>query len=86
MSVLDDEISFVHSLRADVELVREEVYRRLANDILEFLDEVWLIGQTTGVSDFRPRSAFPAFREDFLKAREPRKSLRTDFESGIEGA
>ena len=48
-------------------------------------DEVCLIGQPTGIGDLRPRLAVPSFREDSLKSRQARKSLRTDAKSSIEG-
>jgi hypothetical protein len=51
---LDDEVGFVHSFCANAKLVGKEIFRRLANEVLEFADEVCLIGQATGVGDLRP--------------------------------
>jgi hypothetical protein len=84
--VLDDEIAFIHACCAYAKLVSEEFCRRLANDVLELTDEVWLIGQTTGLGYLRPRPAVPSFRKDPLKPRQARESLRTDAEGSTKGA
>ena len=85
MGPLDYEVGFFYPHCAGAKLVNEEIFRRLANDVLEFADEVSLIGQATGLGDLRPRPAGPSFREDFLKARQACKSLWTDAKSSIEG-
>ena len=85
MGPLDYEVGFFYPYCAGAKLVSEEIFRRLANDVLEFADEVSLIGQATGLGDLRPRPAGPSFREDFLKARQACKSLWTDAKSSIEG-
>jgi hypothetical protein len=83
--VLDYEVGSARLCCAKAKPVREEFCRRLASYVLELPDEVCLIGQTTGMGNLCPRPAIPSFREDFLKPRQARKSLRTDAISGIEG-
>ena len=54
MDTLDDEVGFFHPFCAGAKLVREKICRRFADDVLEFADEVCLIGQATGLGDLRP--------------------------------
>ena len=52
--MLDDDIRFARSSRADLKLVRAKICRRFPHDIVELADEVSLIGQATGVSGLCP--------------------------------
>ncbi len=83
-TVLNDEIGLIHSCRARAQLVREEFCWGLTHDVLEFLDQVGLIGQSTGQGDLRPRQAVASCREHFLKPRQAGESLRTDAKKCIE--
>src|SRR5260370_6197774 len=55
----------------------EEMLRRLADDGVEIVDHVCLVGKAAGVGDVRPgRSALP-HGQDLFDACDPRKKLRT---------
>jgi hypothetical protein len=84
--MLDYEVGSVHPFCTGAKLPGAEICRGLANDVLEFANEVCLIGQAAAVGDLRPGPVVSSFREDFLKTRQACKSLRTDAKSGIEGA
>src|SRR5262249_32012805 len=59
------------------QLPREKFRRRLTDDVLEFSDQVSLIGQITGASNLRPRQTIAPRGHHLLEARKSRKALRS---------